>query len=169
MKNGGKNTSRFDMIIYRIVKQFYQHFSFFILHFSFYKGGGFVGVVGEQIYDRAIVLYGQTKKDGSIDAVKTAEYLGKCIPLLNQVLQELAFIEAENEADEIQNISDYVTISDNSAMRVAPFGLSMLFALSDGDTDSFDFFSKKYEFGKSTIKKSSYCMNDVYNILSGMR
>ena len=128
-----------------------------------------MGVVGEQIYDRAIVLYGQTKKDGSIDAVKTAEYLGKCVPLLNQVLQEIAFIEGETDVNEIQNVSDYVTISENSAMRVAPFGLSMLFALSDGDIDSFGFFSKKYEFGKSTIKKSSYQMKDVYHILSGMR
>jgi hypothetical protein len=135
----------------------------------YYKGCGFVGVVGEQIYDRAIVLYGQTKRDGSIDEVKTAEYKGKCIPLLNQVLQDIVFIEGKNETDEIHNISDYVAISDNSAMRVAPFGLAMLFALSDGDNALLDFFSKKYEFGKSTIRKASYQMNDVYDILSGMR
>ncbi len=128
-----------------------------------------MGVVAEQIHQRALVLYGQTKRDGLIDEVRTAEYNGKCIPLLNQILQEIAFSEGKNEAIEIQQLADYVTISDNSALRVAPFGLAMLFALTDGDMEMFDFFSHKYEFGKSTIRRVGYPMEDVYGVLSGMR
>jgi hypothetical protein len=128
-----------------------------------------MSVTAQTIFNRTMVLYAQTKKDGTIDTAKTTEYTNKAIPLINQILQDIAYIEGNNEVTEITALTDFLDILDNSAVRVMPWGLGQLFALGDNDSDMFGYFSTKYEYEKSKIKRPEFKIKDEYDILNGMR
>jgi hypothetical protein len=128
-----------------------------------------MSVTAQQILDKSLKLYAQTKKDGTIDTTKTAEYSGKAIDLLNVVLLEIAEREGNKEIEDITALTDVVGISDFNAKISAVYGLIQLFAIADGDDNMFGFFSVKYENAKSKIIRKAFKIQDDMNILSGMR
>ena len=128
-----------------------------------------MSVTAQNVFDRTMALYAQTNKSGTVDISKSTEYQNKSIPLINQVLREVAHLEGNDEVDEITTLTALFEVTDDSALRVMPWGLMQLFALSDGDNDMFGFSSTKYETEKSKIKRKAFKIKDEYDILNGMR
>jgi hypothetical protein len=122
----------------------------------------------QTVYESALALIDEIEDDGSVSITDTASYAGKAPRLIDLLQRELALCEGVTLTATIDSLSDALEISDDTALRVMPYGLAAKFALSDKDADSYNEFSMKYEQLKRTIRVDEEAITDEYNILTGM-
>ena len=122
-------------------------------------------MTARDVYESAVVLIDDIDTDGTLneDTASRAPYL---IDLLHR---EIAMREGRIVVDQITDLDDELIISNDSAMRIMPYGLAMHLILPDRNADMFNTFESNYQLGLRSIKRDEEEMTDVYNILSGMQ
>jgi hypothetical protein len=125
-------------------------------------------MTGQDVYEAALALIDEIGDDGTIDEDTTASYEGKAPRLLDMIQRELAI--AENvTATQITALTSVLVISDDTALRVMPYGLAAKFALQDKDLDLYGELIREYEKLKRTIRSDEADITDEYDVLQGMQ
>jgi hypothetical protein len=127
-----------------------------------------MSVTAQEVYERALALIDEIGEDGTIDAENTAGYAGKAPLLIDMLQRELATLERVTVENEISALTDALAISDDTALRIMPYGLAAKFALADKDADAYNEYSAQYELLKRTIKLEPDTITDVYGVLIGI-
>lgn len=121
------------------------------------------------VYERALALIDEITDDGTIDAEATAAYEGKA-PMLMDILQrEIAVSEGITITRIISSVEDELEVSEDSALRILPYGLAAKFALADKDADNYNEFQTNYERLKGRIQATEEDIVDVENVYSGWK
>lgn len=131
--------------------------------------------MGFALADRDILAYNALAQEyyevklPELEAVATgdAHKYAKAAPEYCNMLQaELLHLEGNhNGADPLQTLDDYLSVTDDTGIRVLPAGLAKLFALLDGDTERFPVFAAEYEAAKQSVSAGTSPVNDHYNCL----
>lgn len=107
----------------------------------------------------------------AIDNISNPLYLGQGLGFVNSRQQELARLEGNTENPPyIEDLDDLLSLSDDTAMRILPYGLAADFARFDNaSNNNLQYFLTEYEKLKRTIVYSEQNIEDQYDILNGMR
>jgi hypothetical protein len=125
-------------------------------------------MTGQDVYEAALALIDEIGDDGTIDEDTTASYEGKAPRLLDMIQRELAI--AENvTATQITALTSVLVVSDDTALRVMPYGLAAKFALQDKDLDLYGELIREYDKLKRTIRSDEADITDEYDVLQGMQ
>ena len=110
------------------------------------------------VFNEAMVLFGATTSDGKIDEKNADIYRNTAIATIN-ILQRDIFKIENGCSDEIslpkniKKLDDYISISDNSALTVLPFGIMAKFAEIDRDAFKYNTYTAEYANRFQAIKK----------------
>lgn len=131
--------------------------------------------MGFALADRDILGYNALAQEyyqarlPELEAVATgdAHRYAKAAPGYCDMLQaELLHLEGTHTgADPLQSLDGYLSVSDDTGIRVLPAGLAKLFALLDGDTERFQVFAAEYEAAKRSVSAGTSPVKDRYNSL----
>jgi response regulator of citrate/malate metabolism len=125
-------------------------------------------MTANDVYEAALALMDEIDDDSTVNEEATASYAGKAPRLLDLLQRELAKLEGVEVTAKIDTLDDEMEISDDSAMRVMPYGLAAQFASADENYGKADRFQGKYEQLQRTIGVVETGITDEYEILSGM-
>ena len=125
-------------------------------------------MTAQQVYEYALALMDCIGENGKADEDTAAGYAGKAPRLLDMLQRELATAEGKT-AGEITSLSAALTVSDDTAARVMPFGLAAKLALADNDMDKYSDYAKEYERLKRTIPAVQTDIADDMAALSGFQ
>ncbi len=119
-------------------------------------------MTARDVYDLAMALIDEAEPEYEED------YSDKA-PLLIGILQrELAFYEGVTLTGTIDSLDNTLEISDDTAMRIMPYGLAASFALADRNADMYADYSYMYRSLIRTIRQEETDIADEYGILDGM-
>ena len=127
-----------------------------------------MSMTARDVYERAMALIDETETDGSISSEYAADYEGKAPRLIDTLQHELAFYESVTLTASIDDLDDVLEISDDTAVRIMPYGLASVFALADKNTDMYGDYSSMYRRLCNTIRSDEADITDGYEILDGM-
>lgn len=115
----------------------------------------------------ALKLCGHVNSMGTVDDNRESKYIGLAPAYLTILVREIG--EAENSASAAGPVTDMnsvLSVSDDSAVRVLPFGLAMYFALIDRDSELYNYFSELYyEKLLPSIRPDETAIQDYYGVL----
>lgn len=119
-------------------------------------------------YNIACALMDEFSSSGTVNT--NTGYEGSAPTKINLLQHELAFFEDTllPTGTEISALTDTLTISDDTAYRIMPYGLAAMFALDDRNGDAYNDFKYKYESLKQTIRVGEVDIDDYHGILTGM-
>lgn len=121
------------------------------------------------VYELALALIDEVDDDGTIDTEATASYAGKAPKLIDLLQRELALCEGATVTTAISALTDTLILTDDTALRVMPFGLAARFAQADKDVDMYNEHKYDYETAKRTVGVTETVISDEYSILDGMQ
>jgi hypothetical protein len=121
-------------------------------------------MTANDVYEAALALIDEIDDDGTANG---AGYAGKAPRLIDLLQRELALLEGVT-ATKITSLNDTLVISDDTALRIMPYGLAAKFGLGDKDTDYFNEYQMQYERLKRTIPATESNISDEYGILDGI-
>jgi len=116
-----------------------------------------------------IELTGETGNDDTIPTIDAAEYARKAPKLIDILQRDLALCEGVTVTAPVTSLDINLVITDDTAMRIMPYGLAAKFALSDMNSDLYNDFQMKYERAKRTIRQDESGFSDVHGILAGLQ
>lgn len=119
-------------------------------------------MTANDVYELALALIEEDK-----DSENEGDYRGKTPQLIDALQREIAFYEGVAPG-KIKDMNDSLQISDDSAMRIMPYGLAALFALADRNADMQSDYSYMYRSLLRTIRPEETDIEDKYDILSGL-
>ncbi len=125
-------------------------------------------MTARDVYERAMALIDETEEDGSVGSEYTADYEGKAPSIIDTLQRELAFYEDVTLTSTVVSLEDALEISDDTALRIMPYGLAAAFALADKSTDMYSDYSYLYRSLQRTIRRDEADIVDKYEILGGM-
>ena len=120
------------------------------------------------VYELGIALIDEIETDGSISTDTAESYEGKAPKILDVLQKELAFYEGITLTCRIDSLDDALEISDDTAMRIMPYGLAASFALADKNDDMYSDYSYMYRSLIRSIRSDETDIADDYYILGGM-
>jgi hypothetical protein len=121
-----------------------------------------IKMTANDVYELALALIEEDK-----DSENEGDYRGKTPQLIDALQREIAFYEGVAPG-KIKDMNDSLQISDDSAMRIMPYGLAALFALADRNADMQSDYSYMYRSLLRTIRPEETDIEDKYDILSGL-
>ena len=124
-------------------------------------------MIAGDIFTRAVALIGSFNEDGGIDEDSTALYKSLAPDIIDQTQKELAFLEGIT-AEPVLTLEDAITISDDSAGRIMPYGVAMRFVLAEANAMLFNQFELEYQAAKRTVRHEDEAITDKYDVLAGM-
>ena len=119
----------------------------------------------QEVYDAALVLIDSPEDLEST----TADYYEKAPYLIDMLQRDLALKEGIDITEKITALTDELEISDDTALRVMPYGLAAKFALHDKDPDLYNDYSMQYMALQRTIPRDEEDVEDQYDSLDGMQ
>jgi len=125
-------------------------------------------VNARDVYELGIALIDEIETDGSISADTAEGYEGRALKILDVLQKELAFYEGITLTGRIDSLDDALEISDDTAMRIMPYGLAASFALADKNDDMYSDYSYMYRSLIRTIRNDETDIADDYYMLGGM-
>jgi hypothetical protein len=114
------------------------------------------------IFDHAMALIDETDPENEKD------YEYKAPQLVDALQRELAFYEGKTSAGKIEGMNSALTVSDDTALRIMPYGLAASFALADRNADMYNDYSYMYRSLIRTIRPEETDITDEYDILEGL-
>jgi hypothetical protein len=105
----------------------------------------------------------QKKTVSEIDKITTTLFEKVALSFINARQQELSLLEGEINPPYITDLTNLLSLSDDTAMRIFPVGLALDF-LRFNNADNIQYFANEYERLKRTIKHSEMPIQDRYNI-----
>ncbi len=125
-------------------------------------------MTARDIYELGIALIDEIDSDGSISAETAQSYEQRAIKILDVLQKELAFYEGAALTGRIESLEDALEISDDTAVRIMPYGLAASFALADKNDDMYSDYSYMYRSLIRTIRNDEVDISDDYYMLDGM-
>lgn len=118
-------------------------------------------MTAQKVLDTAMALTGDL---GTVDTdTETRAPL-----LIDSIQREIAKREGV-ETVEITSLEDELSVSDNSALKIMPYKLAAVFALTDRQTEMAGYFNAQYEKLLKEIPSLSTTITDNYDFLAGMQ
>lgn len=128
-----------------------------------------MSTTANQVYLKALALIDEVDSTGAATDAATDSYAGKAPSLIDTLQLELMLYEDVTLATAITTLSGTLGISDDTALRVMPYGLAAKFALADKDAEFYNEYSNEYEKLKRTIQRAEADITDEYDILGGLQ
>ncbi len=125
-------------------------------------------MTARDVYELSIALIDETDSDGGISADTALSYEQRAVKILDVLQKELAFYEEVTLTGRIESLEDTLEISDDTAMRIMPYGLAASFALADKNDDMYSDYSYMYRSLIRTIRNDETDISDDYYMLDGM-
>lgn len=125
-------------------------------------------MTARDVYELSLALIDEIETDGSISIETAASYGGKAPRIIDVLQKELAFYEGVTLTARINELDDALEISDDTAMRIMPYGLAASFALADKNGDLHGDYSFMYRSLIRTIRMDEVDISDEYNVLDGL-
>lgn len=119
-------------------------------------------MIAKDVYELAMALLDEANPDYSKD------YEAKASELIEILQRELAFYEGRSASGKVESLESELTISDDTAARIMPYGLAASFALADRNADMYGDYSYMYRSLLRTIMPEETDITDEYGILGGM-
>lgn len=120
-------------------------------------------MTGQEIYNRAMALLGYTDADGNTSTRQFAELHKNALLLVNQVCSELHYIETGGAPyDLLSSMGEQVTISDRTALDVAPYGVAMYAAQLAGDANNQGIYAMTYNQKRSSVHRPTARVVEVF-------
>jgi hypothetical protein len=88
--------------------------------------------------------------------------------LIDAIQREIANLAGVNVKGRIIALTDTLSVSDDHALRVMPWGLAAELALQDNMEDEYLYCISRYREERKTVKPKIK-MRDPYNVLAGMQ
>lgn len=124
-----------------------------------------MATTAQDVYEVALALMDEVEEDGKFTATNDEK-----APYLIDLLQrDLAFAEDVTVSTAISALTDSLVISDDTAMRIMPYGLAAKIALADKDADAYNEYQSTYERLKRTIRIDEADITDEYDVLTGLQ
>lgn len=111
-------------------------------------------MTGQEVFRQALRLLGYTDTRGEPDSVQHTELYKRGLPMLNQIVCDLSAIETDAVAAPLSTFHEPLPLGERAAREVAPYGLAMLLAASQGDGDQQAFFAALYDQKRSGVRRS---------------
>lgn len=125
-------------------------------------------MTARDVYELSVALIDEIDTDGEI-SIETAEsYEGKAPRIIDILQKELAFYEGVTLIAGVTSLDDTLEISDDTAMRIMPYGLAASFALADKNNDMYSDYSYMYRSLTRTIRMDEVDITDDFNALDGL-
>jgi hypothetical protein len=124
-------------------------------------------MTAKEVYLTALALMDELEPDGQASGDTNEAYEKRAIRLINVFQREIAKLEGVEPTD-ITSLDDELSISEDSADRIMPYGLAAKFCLSDQMTDMFTVFQSEYRSLLRTIPAVETPIHDDIGILSGL-
>lgn len=125
-------------------------------------------MTARDVYELSLALIDEIESDGNISIETAASYAGKAPRIIDVLQKELAFYEGVALTDSVKHLDDVLQISDDTAMRIMPYGLAASFALADKNGDMYGDYSFMYRSLIRTIRTDEVDISDNYNVLDGL-
>ena len=125
-------------------------------------------MTARDVYELSLALIDEIDTDGNISLETAESYEGKAPKVLDVLQKELAFYEDVTLAASISSLEDTLEISDDTAMRIMPYGLAASFALADKNNDMYSDYSYMYRSMIRTIRMDEVDITDDFNALDGL-
>lgn len=119
-------------------------------------------MTARDVYELALTLLDENGSDYE------TEYETKAPQLIDVLQRELAFYEGRAVSGKIENMDSVLSVSDDTALRIMPYGLAASFALADRNADMYGDYSYMYRAMIRTIRPEEGALTDEYGILDGM-
>ena len=126
-------------------------------------------MMARDVYELGIALIDEIDTDGSISVETQESYEAKAPKILDVLQKELAFYEDVTLSSRIESLDDTLEISDDTAMRIMPYGLAASFALADKNDDMYSDYSYMYRSLIRTIRMDEADITDEYSVINGMQ
>lgn len=110
-------------------------------------------MTGQEVFRQALRLLGYTDTRGEPDSVQHTELYKRALPLLNQIVCDVAVIETDETAAPLTALSQPLPLSERAVREAAPYGLAMLLAASQGDGDQQAFFAALYDQKRNGLRR----------------
>ena len=110
---------------------------------------------GRSLFDKAMIMLGYTSAEGLSGE---EDMLKKALVIINNVYAELytAFVQKQGDEDgfvPLANINDTLNLPPIVANDIAPYGVAMFLAQSEGDADSQALYANLYNQKKTRGRK----------------
>lgn len=100
---------------------------------------------GKAIVFTALRALNHTNGSGAVDENRESRYFGIAPAFLTLLQNEIAARRGDAQTPApLASLADDLALDDDTAARVLPAGLAMLFALADRDGDVYNHFSQLY-------------------------
>jgi hypothetical protein len=109
-----------------------------------------------------------TSTDGENGWHYEGDYVKKAPELIDILQRELAFYEGKTISEKIEGMDSVISVSDDTAARIMPYGLAASFALADRNADMYNDYSYMYRALIRTIRPEETEIADEYGVLEGM-
>ena len=123
-------------------------------------------MTGQDVYIRALALLDELDDDGAANT--DTGYEGKAPYIIDAVQRDIAQLAGIDVLAPVTALSDTLYISDDHALRIAPYGVAAEFALQDKMSDEYQKnymeYKKRLQSVRSTTEK-----RDPYHLLAGMQ
>ena len=120
------------------------------------------------VYELGLALIDEIDSDGTISAETTESYEARAPRIIDVLQKELSFYEGAALLGSIESLDDTLEISDDTAMRIMPYGLAASFALADKNDDMYSDYSYMYRSLIRTIRIDETETADEYGVLGGL-
>jgi hypothetical protein len=117
-------------------------------------------MTGRDVFDRALQLLNYTTPTGDMSGRQNAELLKRSLPVINSILGDILHITGQ-PFEQIAHVNDPLPVSDDTAMRVMPYGVAMLIAQSENDGDNQQMMASMYNQLRSSVQKKTDRVMDV--------
>lgn len=125
-----------------------------------------MSVTAKNVADLALKLIGRVNAAGAVDENRESRYYGMAPAYLTVLQTELAELENTDAPRPVADLSQMLSVSDETALKVMPAGLAMYFSLIDRDSELYNHFSQVY-YGSfiPQIKPDENELEDYYGVL----
>lgn len=123
-------------------------------------------MTGRQVYEQAMRLLNYTDSYGAVDNTQSAEMIRRAPAVINQVFIDLWTIEKPDEELVRIDMNQDIPLSSKTVTGVMPYGVAMLLAQSENDSDNQSLFSALYNRKRSSVPKPSLSIQDVLPAVS---
>ncbi|MBQ6829798.1 MAG: hypothetical protein IJO59_01590 [Clostridia bacterium] len=102
-------------------------------------------MTGNDILKQAYTLLNYTDHNGDIHAGNNANLSKRALAIVNQIYADLWEPRRDGSVFEVlHHLHETLDLNEHTAMNIMPYGVAMLLAQSDGDTDNQTLYASLY-------------------------
>lgn len=120
-------------------------------------------MTANDVYKHALAHLDEINDSGEVNT--NTGYEGKAPLIIDTIQREVAKLEDTNVMKPVSALTDTLYVSDDTALRVMPWGVAAQFALSDKMQDEYENCMIKYEKEKLMVKPPIKKYDPYYSLV----